>query len=97
MKIEKGDHFGWPYCFYDQMQGKKVLAPEYGGDGTIIGRCADYKDPVIGFSVIGEQKNVSNKTLGKLKVNDILILTERIGSGIIFAGINNVFPLLFSN
>ena len=49
VKIEKGDHFGWPYCFYDQMQGKKVLAPEYGGDGTIIGRCADYKDPVIGF------------------------------------------------
>jgi glucose/arabinose dehydrogenase/mono/diheme cytochrome c family protein len=49
VKIEKGDHFGWPYCFYDQMQGKKVLAPEYGGDGNIIGRCADYKDPVIGF------------------------------------------------
>lgn len=49
VKVEKGDHFGWPYCFYDQMQGKKVLAPEYGGDGTIIGRCADYKDPVIGF------------------------------------------------
>lgn len=49
VKIEKGDHFGWPYCYYDQMQGKKVLAPEYGGDGNIIGRCADYKDPVIGF------------------------------------------------
>ncbi|MDA8763749.1 PQQ-dependent sugar dehydrogenase [Flavobacteriaceae bacterium] len=49
IKVEKGDHFGWPYCFYDQMQGKKVLAPEYGGDGNIIGRCADYKDPVIGF------------------------------------------------
>ena len=49
VKVEKGDHFGWPYCFYDQMQGKKVLAPEYGGDGNIIGRCADYKDPVIGF------------------------------------------------
>ncbi len=49
VKIEKGDHFGWPYCFYDQMQGKKVLAPEYGGDGTMIGRCLDYKDPVIGF------------------------------------------------
>ena len=47
------------------------------------------KDPVIGFSVIGEKKSVNNKTLGKLKVNDILILTERIGSGIIFAGINN--------
>ena len=49
VKIEKGDHFGWPYCFYDHIQGKKVLAPEYGGDGNIIGRCADYKDPVIGF------------------------------------------------
>lgn len=49
VKIEKGDHFGWPYCFYDQMQEKKVLAPEYGGDGKIIGRCAEYKDPVIGF------------------------------------------------
>ena len=49
VKIEKGDHFGWPYCFYDQMQGKKVLAPEYGGDGNIIGRCAEFKDPVIGF------------------------------------------------
>ena len=49
VKIEKGDHFGWPYCFYDQIQGKKVLAPEYGGDGNIIGRCGNYKDPVIGF------------------------------------------------
>ncbi len=49
VKIEKGDHFGWPYCFYDQIQGKKVLAPEYGGDGNIIGRCEKYKDPVVGF------------------------------------------------
>ena len=56
------------------------------GGHTLIGKD---KDPVIGFSVIGEKKSVNNKTLGKLKVNDILILTERIGSGIIFAGINN--------
>ena len=56
------------------------------GGHTMIGKD---KDPVIGFSVIGEKKSVNNKTLSKLKVNDILILTERIGSGIIFAGINN--------
>ena len=56
------------------------------GGHTLIGKD---KDPVIGFSVIGEKNSVNNKTLGKLKVNDILILTERIGSGIIFAGINN--------
>ena len=49
VKIEKGDHFGWPYCYYDQIQEKKVLAPEYGGDGNIIGRCDQYKDPIIGF------------------------------------------------
>ncbi len=56
------------------------------GGHTMIGKD---KDPVIGFSVIGEKKNVNNQTRSKLKVNDILILTERIGSGIIFAGINN--------
>ena len=49
IKIEKGDNFGWPYCYYDQMQSKKLLNPEYGGDGKIIGRCDQFKDPVIGF------------------------------------------------
>lgn len=49
IKIEEGTHFGWPYCYYDQMQGKKVLAPEYGGDGKIVGRCDQYDDPIMGF------------------------------------------------
>ncbi|WP_411032356.1 PQQ-dependent sugar dehydrogenase [Spongiimicrobium sp. 3-5] len=49
MRVTEGSDFGWPYCYYDQMKGKKVLAPEYGGDGEIIGRCADFDDPVIGF------------------------------------------------
>ena len=49
VEIEMGDDFGWPYCYYDQMQNKKVLAPEYGGDGKIIGRCDQFKDPIIGF------------------------------------------------
>ena len=57
------------------------------GGHTMIGKD---KDPVIGFSVLGEKKNeINNKIRSKLKVNDILILTEKIGSGIIFAGINN--------
>ncbi len=57
------------------------------GGHTMIGKD---KDPVIGFSVIGEKKSVNNnQTRSKLKINDILILTEKIGSGIIFAGINN--------
>ena len=49
VKVTEGSDFGWPYCYYDQMIGKKVLAPEYGGDGNVIGRCADYDLPLIGF------------------------------------------------
>lgn len=49
MRVKDGSHFGWPYCYYDQVQGQKVLAPEYGGDGTIVGRCEGYDDPLIGF------------------------------------------------
>lgn len=47
--LEKGDDVGWPYCYYDQMQEKKVLNPEYGGDGDKVGRCDQFKDPLIGF------------------------------------------------
>ena len=48
-KSKRRSDFGWPYCYYDQLQKKKVLAPEYGGDGKIIGRCSDVEDPVMGF------------------------------------------------
>jgi glucose/arabinose dehydrogenase len=47
--VEENDDFGWPYCYYDQMKGKKVLAPEYGGDGEEVGRCAQMKDPILAF------------------------------------------------
>lgn len=48
-RIKEGTHAGWPYCYWDQMQGKKVLNPEYGGDGNEVGRCAEYEKPLIGF------------------------------------------------
>ena len=44
-----GGHYGWPYCYYDGRQEKKVLAPEYGGDGDTVGRCADAEDPLLAF------------------------------------------------
>jgi glucose/arabinose dehydrogenase len=47
--VKKGSDFGWPYCYYDQMQKKKVLQPEYGGDGKQVGRCADKTQPIMGF------------------------------------------------
>jgi glucose/arabinose dehydrogenase len=47
--VKKGMNFGWPYCYYDPFQNKKVLAPEYGGDGKTIGRCAEMQNPVVAF------------------------------------------------
>lgn len=49
IRVTDRSNAGWPYCYYDQIQGKKVLAPEYGGDGRAIGRCGQYDDPLIGF------------------------------------------------
>ena len=49
IRVTEGSDFGWPYCYYDQLQNKKVLSPEYGGDGKIVGRCESCDDPVIGF------------------------------------------------
>jgi glucose/arabinose dehydrogenase len=49
LEIKKGSDFGWPYCYYDQLQKKKLLGPEYGGDGKKQGRCADKDQPVMGF------------------------------------------------
>jgi len=39
---------GWPYIYYDQKQQKKILAPEYGGDGKKTGG-ANAIDPVVAF------------------------------------------------
>ncbi|MFP4622287.1 MAG: PQQ-dependent sugar dehydrogenase [Bacteroidales bacterium] len=47
--VEDGSNFGWPYCYYNQIKEKKLLAPEYGGDRKKVGRCADMDDPIMGF------------------------------------------------
>jgi glucose/arabinose dehydrogenase len=49
LRVNQGDDFGWPYCYYDQIQKKKVLAPEYGGDGTTTGRCDGIEAPLVAF------------------------------------------------
>lgn len=49
-RIDKQDeNFGWPYCFFDYQQQKLVLNPEYGGDGTKVGRCSEMSLPVATF------------------------------------------------
>ena len=33
LKIRHRGDYGWPWCYFDNVQKKLVLAPEYGGDG----------------------------------------------------------------
>ena len=49
LRVNQGDDFGWPYCYYDHSKNQKVLAPEYGGNGTTTGRCTAAETPVIAF------------------------------------------------
>lgn len=47
--VKEGSVFGWPYCFLDGKTNQMILAPEYGGDGTAVGRCAQFEMPIAGF------------------------------------------------
>lgn len=49
LSVSEGSDFGWPYCYFDHFQDKKMLAPEYGGDGTKQGRCAGIQKPTMAF------------------------------------------------
>ena len=50
LRLTRGGDYGWPECYYDAVQGKLVLAPEYGGDGgKKIGPCADKIAPIAAF------------------------------------------------
>ena len=48
-KLREGSDGGWPYYYYDQLQGKKLLNPEYGGDGKKSNGSDSVDLPVIGF------------------------------------------------
>ncbi len=48
--LRQGGDYGWPECYYDAIQGKLVLAPEYGGDGgKKVGPCAAKGAPIAAF------------------------------------------------
>jgi glucose/arabinose dehydrogenase len=54
VRIADGSNNGWPYCYFDAVeQHKKVLAPEYGGDGVITSGsgfdCATFNQPLTTF------------------------------------------------
>lgn len=47
MKIKEGDNYGWPYTYYDPFKHKRMLAPEYGGDG--VKEAKGYSEPIMGL------------------------------------------------
>ena len=47
--VPDGANYGWPYCYFDPRQRKKVKAPEFGGDGRTVADCGQYAQPAIGF------------------------------------------------
>jgi len=49
LRLKDGADAGWPYYYYDQVKGKKLLNPEYGGDGEMMGKGDQYEQPLIGF------------------------------------------------
>lgn len=47
--VAQGDNLGWPYTYYDQIRGERMVSPEYGGDGQTPAEPGQYKEPLIGF------------------------------------------------
>ena len=47
MLIKKDDDFGWPYTYYDHFKNKRMLAPEYGGNGKQ--QAKGYAEPIMGL------------------------------------------------
>ena len=55
VKITRGSDNGWPYCYFDAItEHRKVLAPEYGGNGQIVAGgpgidCSTFNQPLVTF------------------------------------------------
>jgi glucose/arabinose dehydrogenase len=48
-QIVDGGDYGWPYTFFDTKLGKRVVAPEYGGDAKKEPEAGKYPDPLVAF------------------------------------------------
>ncbi len=46
-KVQAGSDVGWPYSYYDQRKGERMMMPEYGGDGKKTSGAG--QTPVAGF------------------------------------------------
>jgi len=86
LRLEDGIDYGFPYCYHDRAQNRRLLSPEYGGDGQQTGDCDKYPPPLYTFPA-------------HMAPNDLLFYTgsqfpERYRGGalIAFHGSNNRTP-----
>lgn len=84
-RVKEGANVGWPYSYWDQLQGKRMLMPEYGGDGKIPSDRG--QSPLVGFP-------------GHWAPNDLVFLRDdswpegyRYGAMIAFHGSWNRAPM----
>ncbi len=47
--VREGSDFGWPYTYWDHFENKRMLAPEYGGDGMTPVEDGRFDDPIYSF------------------------------------------------
>ena len=88
LRLERGADYGWPECYFDDVQGKLVLAPEYGGDGgKSVGPCADKQQPIASFPAHWAPNDLALYTATQFPV------AYRNGAFIAFHGSWNRAPL----
>jgi len=49
LRIKENANCGWPYYYFDEIQQKKILNAEYGGDGKKEADGKNYEQPLIAF------------------------------------------------
>jgi glucose/arabinose dehydrogenase len=50
LHVQQGADYGWPMCYFDNALQRRVLSPEYGGDGgKMVGDCASKMVPAAFF------------------------------------------------
>jgi glucose/arabinose dehydrogenase len=64
--MRAGANYGWPYTYWDQRTGARMVGPEYGGDGQAAAEEGRYEAPLLTFP-------------GHWAPNDLLFYTAPVG------------------
>ena len=49
-RVVQGTDMGWPYTYWDGVKNKRLVAPDYGGDGKTEAESGKYARPVAAFA-----------------------------------------------